>query len=126
MRPAGVAVLLTLASAGAANPGAADPVEADFRSACLDGERNELRRGDTWAWIEELCARAAAERAAVFRAADREGRLALLAEDCTFWYAANGWRLPERLRHDARARRAHVEAACRSEAEERLRRLVAP
>ena len=97
---AGVGVLALASAAGPA--GAADPVEADFRRACLEGEPEALKRSDTWAWIEDLCGRAAAERAAAFRAAGRDGRLALLAEDCVDWYANNRWRLPERLAHDAR------------------------
>ncbi|MEK0081781.1 hypothetical protein [Benzoatithermus flavus] len=117
----GVVVLALVALA--TGPALADPVEDVFRRGCEERERPELRSGATWPWIEQLCARDAAERAALFRSADHRGRLEILAEDCTDWYARNGWWLPEELRRDARRRRACVEAACRGEAEERLRNM---
>jgi hypothetical protein len=39
------------------------------------------------------------------------------------WYADNDWRLPDSLRAKPAAARAFVDAACRNEAEARLRAL---
>jgi hypothetical protein len=114
-----ILILILLAAA----PASAEPVEDAFRRGCEARERPELRASESWTWIRELCARDAAQRARLFREAGRDGRLAILAEDCADWYARNGWRLPEALRNAPRRRQALVAAACASEAEERLRGL---
>lgn len=122
-RPLSLAAALLLATAAPPVAVAGEPIEDAFRRGCLERERAELRGTATWAWIEELCARDADGRAAAFRAADREGRLGILAEDCADWYGRNGERLPDVLQRDPRARRAYVAFVCRREAEERLRAL---
>jgi len=108
---------LTLADGAGAQ---GDPARELFLSGCLAAERAELRGSATWPWIEELCLRYATQRATEFQAADRAGRLRLLADECRAWHATNAWRLPDRLRLDARAQAGYVEASCATEAEERL------
>lgn len=118
-KPARGFLLLALTLAGGAWA-QGDPVRELFLFGCLAAERPELRGSATWPWIEELCLRHATQRTAEFQAADRVGRLRLLADECRAWHAANARRLPDRLRLDARARAGYVEASCASEAEERL------
>jgi hypothetical protein len=108
---------VTLAAEGTA-------VREAFRATCLAAERPELRGTPTWDWIELLCDRHAAARADAFAAADRAGRLGLLAEECAAWFHASGWRWPGWSGQDAAARAPHVDAACAAEAEERLRELA--
>ena len=117
------AVAALAAPAAAAEPSAATAVGDLFFRSCVGLERAEPRRSDTWAWVEDLCRREAALKRDLFTAADRAGRLRLLADECAAWYRRNVWRLPDRLRDDPGARGAYVLAVCAAEAEERLRDL---
>ena len=103
---------------------AADPLEDWFLRSCPSEPQAAPESRPVWAWLDELCRKAAARRALEFRGADRPGRVAMVAADCRDWFERNAWRFSKHVTGNDTAWRLLVQTRCVGEAEADVERLA--